>query len=174
MSETTAIAVTYGIELLFDTLFKLIGLLILGALFHRIGEVILAVVCFSTLRSQAGGVHMRTDLGCFSSMLLVCTLACVGAEYIHELPVAVLAVLSVLILVLNKLFAPFFTENNPIVDEQILRRKNIGAVVLAAIMLVIIWVVPLWKIKMLMLIPVTIETLSILPCWHGRKQEGDL
>lgn len=170
MTENMAIAVTYGIELLFDTLFKLIALLLLGALFHRTWEVILAVSCFSLLRSQAGGVHMQTNLGCFSSMLAVCVLACVGAEFIQGIPVAVLAVISVGILVLNKRFAPFFTENNPIEDKQIQRRKNIGAVVLAAILLIVIWMVPVWKVKLLMLIPVIIETLSILPCWHGRKK----
>lgn len=170
MTEGKAAAVTYGIELLFDTLFKVIGLLILGILFHRTWEVIVTLACFCSLRSQAGGVHMQTNLGCFSSMLAVCALACAGAEYIEALPLWLLAAVSIVILLLNKIYAPFFTENNPIEDERILRRKNHFSVGLSAILLGIVWVVPDWELKLLMLIPVLIESLSILPCWHGRKK----
>lgn len=173
MPQSKADAVTYGIELIFDSLFKLLGILLLGILFGCAWEMVLAVACFSTLRSQAGGFHMKSDLGCFLVVLSVCVLACVGAEYIQELPAVVLAVLSVAILILNKKYAPFFTENNPIEDEQIIKKKNRGAVIFAAAFLLIIWIVPVWKVKLLMLIPVTLETLSILPCWHGKKKRNE-
>lgn len=169
MSETQAIAVTYGIELIFNSLFKLIGLLVLGIIFHRTWDLILSIGCFSLLRSCAGGIHMKSSLGCFLSMICVWVLSCVGAEYITWLPIGVMVVLTVGIIVLNKLFAPFCTENNPITDKNILKRKNTGAVVIAAALLAVIWLVPIWRIKMIMLIPVTIETLSMLPCWHGRS-----
>lgn len=170
MTETQAVAVTYGIELLFNSLFKIIGLIIIGAIFHRAGEVILALGCFSLLRSSAGGVHMESSLGCFLSMFFICALACIGAEFIPYLPISVLVVLSVVILVLNKLFAPFFTENNPILDEAIIKRKNWGAVIIVAVLLAIIWFVPKLEIKLLMLIPITLETISIFPCWHPKKK----
>lgn len=170
MSETQAVAVTYGIELLFNSLFKLIGLLLLGIIFHRTWDVILSIGCFSLLRSFAGGVHMKTSLGCFLSMVCVWILSCVGAEYITYLPLAVMIALTVLIVVLIKRYAPFFTQNNPITDEKILRKKNIGAVVTASALLAIIWLVPVWRLKMIMLIPVTLETLSMLPCWHGKRK----
>lgn len=170
MSETQAIAVTYGIELIFDSLLKVIGLIILGVVFGRVWDVILSIGCFSLLRSCAGGVHMKSSLGCFLSMAFVCVLSCLGAEYITYIPAAVMAVLSVTIVILNKLYAPFFTENNPIEDERIIRRKNISAAVLSAILLIIMWFTPVWRIKMLILIPVTLETLSIFPCWHGRRK----
>lgn len=171
MSETQAIAVTYGIELIFNSLFKLLGLLLLGIIFDRAREVILSVACFSLLRSQAGGVHMKTSIGCFLSMLLVCICACAGAELIESLPIAVFIIIAVGNIVLNKLFAPFFTENNPILDERIIRKKNTGAVVLSMVFFVVAGFVPVWKIKLLILIPVTIETLSILPCWHKRRKK---
>lgn len=170
MSETQAVAVTYGIELLFNSLFKLIGLLLLGIIFHRTWDVILSIGCFSLLRSFAGGVHMKTSLGCFLSMVCVWILSCVGAEYITYLPLAVMIALTVLIVVLIKRYAPFFTQNNPITDEKILRKKNIGAVVTASALLAVIWLVPVWRLKMIMLIPVTLETLSMLPCWHGKRK----
>lgn len=172
MSETQAIAVTYGIELLFNSLFKLIGLLLLGIIFHRTWDVILSIGCFSLLRSFAGGIHMKTSLGCFLSMVFVWILSCVGAEYITYLPAAALVVLTVLIIALNKLYAPFFTDNNPITDEKILRQKNLGAVVVSSVLLAVIWLMPVWRIKMVMLIPVTLETLSMLPCWHGKKKSS--
>lgn len=166
MSESQATIVTYGIELIFDTLFKFIGLIILGVIFGRTWEVILSIGCFALLRSAAGGLHMSSSLGCFLSMVSVSFLSCAGAELIGSLPVAILVILSVGIVVLNKIFAPFFTQNNPIQDEQIIKNKNIRAVIISILLLVIIWIVPVWKIKLLILIPITLESLSILPCWH--------
>lgn len=170
MSETQAIAVTYGIELIFNSLFKVIGLILLGLVFGRAWDVILSIGCFSLLRSCAGGVHMKSSLGCFLSMALVCVLSCVGADYIGYLPIGVMIALTIGIIVVNKRYAPFFTENNPIEDEKIIKKKNTGAVIISVILLVIIWITPIWNVKMLMLIPVTLETLSILPCWHGIKK----
>ena len=169
MSETQAEVVTYGIELLFNNIFKFIGLLILGILFHRTGEVVLSIACFSLLRSQAGGLHLETNIGCFSSMMFICILSCAGAEFVHELPLALLVVVSVAIVVLNIVYAPFVTKNKPIEDKMILRRKHICAVVLAVLLLAVMWAVPAWNIKMLILVPVTIETLTILPCWHRKE-----
>lgn len=170
MSETQAIAVTYGIELIFNSLFKVIGLVLLGLVFGRAWDVILSIGCFSLLRSCAGGVHMKSSLGCFLSMALVCVLSCVGADYIGYLPIGVMIALTIGIIVINKLYAPFFTENNPIEDEKIIEKKNVGAIIISIVLLVIIWVIPIWNVKMIMLIPVTLETLSILPCWHGTKK----
>ncbi|WMC91906.1 accessory gene regulator ArgB-like protein [Kineothrix sp. MB12-C1] len=170
MSETQAIAVTYGIELIFNSLFKVIGLVLLGAISGRMWDVIISLVCFSSLRYCAGGLHMKSNLGCFLSMVFVCVSSIAGAEYIHYLPVGIMVGLSIGIIIVNKLFAPFFTENNPIEDKKILRQKNIGAVVIAAVWLIIIWVLPDWYMKMLMLTAITLETLSILPLWHERKK----
>lgn len=170
MSETQAIAVTYGIELIFNSLFKMIGLILLGLVFGRAWDVILSIGCFSLLRSCAGGVHLKSSLGCFLSMAMVCVLSCVGAEYIGYLPIGVMIALTIGIIVVNKLYAPFFTENNPIEDGKLIKKKNIGAVIISVILLAIIWITPIWKLKMIMLIPVTLETLSILPCWHGTKK----
>ncbi len=166
MSESQAVVVTYGIELIFDTLFKLIGLVILGIIFGRTWEVILSIGCFALLRSAAGGLHMSSSLGCFLSMVSISFLSCAGAELIGELPIAVLVILSVGIVVLNKLFAPFFTQNNPISDEKIIKNKNIRSVIISIILLIIVWTVPVLQVKLLILIPITIESLSILPCWH--------
>lgn len=166
MSESEAAVVTYGIELVFDTLLKLLGLVALGIIFGRLFEVLLSVACFSSLRCFAGGAHMRTSPGCFFSMVFVCTASCLGAILLPAVPIPVLIVLSAGILLLNGLFAPFFTQNNPIVDERILKRKKTGAVILAALLLTVIWLAPVKEVKLLMLIPVTIESLSILPCWH--------
>lgn len=165
MKQGQAEVVAYGIELLFDNLFKLAALLILGILFRRTWEVVLCIGCFSLLRSQAGGVHRKSNIGCFAFMLAVCVLSCIGAEYIQELPTALLAVISVGVVLVNKLCAPFCTVNNPIVDENIRRRKNIWSVALSILFLTAVWLAPMWEVKMLILIPVTIETLTILPWW---------
>ena len=166
MSESQVVAVTYGIELFFDTVLKLIGLILLGIVFGRLPEVLLSIACFSSLRSFAGGVHMETSLGCFLSMVFVCFASCLGAEVITGVPAVLQLVISLLNIVLNVLFAPFFTQNNPIEDKKILKRKRAGAVALSLILMAAAWVIPDWRLKLLILIPVTIESLSILPCWH--------
>lgn len=165
ISEAQAVAVTYGIELIFDTVLKLIGLMALGVFTGRFPEFLLAIASFSSLRCFAGGAHMRTSLGCFLSMVFVCAAACLGAEYIVAVPFLPLLLLSAGILLSIVLFAPFFTQNNPI-GEPVQKKKRREAIILTVLLLAVIWAVPSEKIRLLMLIPVTIEALSILPCWH--------
>ena len=170
MSQEQAEAVTYGIELIFNSVFKVVVLVLIGLIFHRADEVIIGLGCFSLLRSFAGGVHKETNMGCFLSMLLICVVSSLGAQFITYLPIWLMIIIAIAVLVLIKLFAPFVTENNPIEDPEILKKKKRGAFILSAVLLLAVFIIPIWRIKMLILIPVIIETATILPCWHKNSK----
>lgn len=64
-SREEKIVITYGVELLFNTLLKSIVYILLGTLLHQALETVLSIFVFGFLRYFTGGVHAKTDIGCF-------------------------------------------------------------------------------------------------------------
>lgn len=57
--------ITYGIELIFNSLLKTIIYLCIGALCGKLTETLVVIFIFGFVRVFAGGVHMKEDTGCF-------------------------------------------------------------------------------------------------------------
>lgn len=64
-SREEKIVITYGVELIFNTLLKSIVYILLGMLLHQTLETVLSIFVFGFLRYFTGGVHAKTDMGCF-------------------------------------------------------------------------------------------------------------
>lgn len=64
-SKEEKIVITYGVELLFNTLLKSIVYILLGMLFHQTLETFISIFVFGFLRYFTGGMHTKTDIGCF-------------------------------------------------------------------------------------------------------------
>lgn len=64
-SREEKIVITYGVELLFNTLLKSIIYILLGILLHQTLETVISILIFGILRYYTGGVHAKTDIGCF-------------------------------------------------------------------------------------------------------------
>lgn len=166
MSESQVVTVTYGIELLLNNVLKMVALFIIAVIFGRVPEYFIAIGCFASLRSYAGGLHMQTSLGCFLTMLTIFVLSCLGAEYVTYLPLWALIGAAAVSIVILSIYAPFYTKNNPIRDPQIIKKKKAGSIILAAVFFMAAALIPVMSVKMLILVPITIESLSILPIWH--------
>lgn len=162
--------VTYGIELFLNTVLKVIALLFIGLITGLFGEVVISLGCFALLRTKAGGIHMKTSLGCFLSMFGICAAAILGSRFITSLPFWILVGCSMFVMAVIALFAPYFTQNNPITDKKLIKKKKGMALIIAAALLAAVWLLPDLRIKLLILIPVLIETISIFPCWHFNEK----
>lgn len=63
-SEAERIVITYGLELFFNTFFKLIIYLAIGCICDILIETIIAVFVLAILRILSGGYHSQSDFGC--------------------------------------------------------------------------------------------------------------
>lgn len=116
----------YGMQLVVETVFKTAVMIIITLAIGRLKDYLIFLVVFSFLRSDAGGKHCMTNLGCTSSMALI-----VAASLF--LPVGNLPVWTYLIAGAGCLgvclkWAPSTSLINPITDEKIRRRKKLRCI----------------------------------------------
>lgn len=73
ISKEDNIIVQYGLELIIESLAKIIFILIIGVALGKGIKVFLTLIVFCSLRSQAGGIHAKSNLGCTLFMIFICT-----------------------------------------------------------------------------------------------------
>lgn len=109
----------YGLEILISTVLNGILVLLMGALLGVFMETILMIFPFILLRSNAGGFHAKTHLGCILGFLAVYT-ACVTLA--KALPPELYLLVSLVMLALSAtallLIGAVRHENRPVSDEE--------------------------------------------------------
>ena len=125
----------YGLTLLFGTLGKIIGFIIIGLLTGLLKEILVFIIFFSGLRLQAGGYHAKTALNCFLGSLAVMGVAII---LVKILPVDYQPVFNLLSIIISIFlvfqFSPQESENKPLTEEEKLlyRKRSIFAVIIAS------------------------------------------
>lgn len=156
----------YGIEVLLDTLTKLVAFILIAIFFGCLQEMLIVLVVFSSLRFFAGGFHMRSNLGCFMSMLLIFVFSiCLEKFFIFNqvvIPRELLAFVFLTLIGVVFLYAPSTTLNNPIKDKSILHKKKFYSVLLSGVLSFVTCFMP-GNTKVLILVPFLCEVVTILP-----------
>lgn len=170
MDEERTVAVKYGIEILLNTGLKFIGLFVLAALCGRVSEAFIAIICFSLLRTNAGGFHLHSSMGCFMGMCFIAGISVFLSERIFYLNLLGACIIILIITNLMYRYAPCSTSNNPIKNPRTVNKKKAYAVLTVWGIGAFILAIPDVKIKILLLIPLIIETISILPIFNMRNK----
>ncbi len=167
----------YGIEILLDTLTKLLAFILIAILMGCLQEMLIVLIIFSSLRFFAGGFHMHSNLGCFMSMLLIFGLSIsiekFSISYQIVIPKGFLVLVLLVLVGFVFLYAPSATLNNPIKNYKVAQKKKLYSVILSGIFSLIIWYVPS-NVKFLLLIPFICEVVTILPIVNYKvtREEG--
>lgn len=131
----------YGLDLLSATIIKIVGLGIIALLLGVVKETFLFIICFSSLRIQAGGIHANTLLKCFimTVVLTFGSIYLVGLltkdQYIYF---QVLSILLSIILVFR--YAPIESSNKPLTNEEgvLYKSRSMATVVIWGIIILMI------------------------------------
>lgn len=164
--------VSYGITLFIEATYKMVILMIIAALTHKVYGTIIVIGSFCGLRLLAGGIHCRTSLGCTSTMILI-WLSGIMSVYIN-IPVLLMSVMLCVSFIIVAVYAPASTKNNPITDEKIIRRKKFGAIALVCIQIIICSIAVNTDnvgLANMISVPVFIEAVSIVLLKLVEKQE---
>lgn len=162
MDDRTKITVSYGIELLLDSLVKFFCFFILAIMIGKEWEVLIFCLVFCPLRCLAGGVHMKTSLGCFFFMLLLIAIAVIFGEY-WKVNAGVSYGVIVLLALACLLYAPRDTRKNPIKNEKIRKKKKYLSVALCILYGVVFINMASEKIIALVMMTMILEIITILP-----------
>lgn len=69
VSEEEYPIVLYGIQVLLNTSLKVLGILLIGAILHRLAAVCISMAVFCSMRYWTGGWHSKSHLGCFCTIV---------------------------------------------------------------------------------------------------------
>lgn len=128
-SEEEREVIEYGIALIVETIFKFFLIFIFAIIFGKIWETISFVLVFCSIRSNAGGIHCKTNLGCTLSLFAIYFLSLL----LEKVNVGMLVAtgLFMVCFIICSVWAPSSTENNPITDRKTrLIKKGMALVLL--------------------------------------------
>lgn len=161
VSEEEYPIVLYGLEIMFNTSLKIMGILLISMMLEIFWEVLLSMLVFCSMRYWAGGWHSNTHIGCFSTMLFICVcpafLKSIEAKWV--IPVWVCMGLYSLYNILR--YAPRNSKVNPITVERILKRKRIGSVVECIALLMAMCMLQETEVRWLIIVPLFAEAITL-------------
>lgn len=108
--------IEYGIALIVETIFKFLLIFMFAIIFGKIWETVSFVIVFCSIRTNAGGIHSKTNLGCTVSLFAIYFLSLLfEAVNVGKI---VTTILFTLCFIICSIWAPSSTENNPITDRK--------------------------------------------------------
>lgn len=128
VSEEDYPIVLYGIQVLLNTSLKVLGILLVGALLHRLVAVAISMAVFCSMRYWTGGWHSKSHLGCFCTMLIPCVCPSLLMGMDGEWVPWVIGGMMVYSIYRVLRYAPCNSEVNPIMDSEILASKRLGGI----------------------------------------------
>jgi accessory gene regulator B len=157
--EDDNITIQYGVELILDNLLKLLFIQLLGFLTGKGVETFVILFVFCSLRLQAGGIHAKTNAGCFFGMVVIWLLSLSGAlvfklNLLNVLTIYMFSLVVFICLVPKSKNITYFTRS------VILKKKLVSILLLTLLILISIYNETL---RELIIYPVTLEVLTLLP-----------
>lgn len=137
----------YGIENGITVAGNLFASVIFGIATGRLGIILVFLLFYATLRSYSGGIHCRSNVGCFFMSLAVLLIpAYTGGFVMAHVPKAVLIFWGVLVVVTIFILSPVESINKPLDDAE---RKYYARVshcitVLQVCVLLVLFCMGLW------------------------------
>ncbi len=132
----------YGFQLMFATIFKGLGIIIVAMLLGLLKETAIFFLAFGFLRVNSGGYHSGGYLKCFIVSLVAFTASVMASQLLvpyFTLPI-VIGILAIVNIIIFKR-APIESENKPLSDEQKkkFKLKSRVIVVTESLMVLSIW-----------------------------------
>jgi accessory gene regulator B len=167
--EDDNITIQYGVELILDNLLKLVLIQLLGFLFGMGVETFIILFVFCSLRLQAGGIHAKTNAGCFFGMVTIWFLSLSGAlafklNIFNVLVIYMFSLIIFICLVPKSKNITYFTRS------AILKKKIVSIFMLTLLVLISIYNE---NLRELIIYPVALEVLTLLPP-NKDVMKGDL
>lgn len=157
--EDDNITIQYGVELILDNLLKLLFIQLLGILLGKGVETFIVLFVFCTLRLQAGGIHAKTNAGCFLGMLVIWFLSLSGSvifklNILNVIAIYLFSLTIFICLVPKSKNITYFTRT------AILKKKVLSILFLTLLALIAIYNE---NLRELIIYPVALEVLTLLP-----------
>lgn len=108
----------YGLELILLTAGDFIVLILSAIIMGKLLEGVLFLVVYSSIRSQAGGYHADSKIGCLGIFLIIFVMSLSLTDYIHDIPAAAYALICIVVIAIVSGLAPVEAVGVPILEMK--------------------------------------------------------
>lgn len=153
---------TYGLEAIYLTVTKLVVIFSLAYVLGVFKEVILLLITYNIIRSQAFGIHASKSIYCLISSIVMFIGGAVVCKYL-VLPLWLMIVCSIICNICLFLYAPADTYKRPLVNANKRKRFKFVSFSLGIIYTILIIVFKNYSIVNYLLIGMFEAVIMILP-----------
>lgn len=154
--------IAYGLEGLYLTFTKMVVIFSISFILGILKEVILLLVTYNIIRSQAFGIHASKSIYCLISSIILFIGGTLLCKYL-VLPFGILIVCSIICNICLFLYAPADTYKRPLVNSKKRKRFKFISFLLGLIYTILIIVFRNYFIANYLLIGMIEAVLMILP-----------
>lgn len=108
----------YGIENGITVAGNLLAALIFGLLTGRLGNILVFLFFYGSLRSFSGGVHCKGRTGCFTASVLILFIPAYLCDWAVKIPFVAVIVVGITATVVILVLSPVESVNKPLSDED--------------------------------------------------------
>lgn len=154
--------IAYGLEAIYLTITKMIVIFGIAYFLGLIKEVIILLVTYNIIRSQAFGIHASKSSYCLISSLLVFIGGCLICKHL-VFPKIVMIFVSILCNIFLFIYAPADTYKRPLINKRKRKRFKLFSTILGIIYTILIIVYSDSYISNYLLFGMFVSVLMILP-----------
>ena len=156
--------INYGLQILIGEIPKIFIILLISWILGIFKLTLITFILIMPYRSVSGGFHLHTHIGC----IIATTLTYCGTAFVSQYIVLNDIVKFILILLIwifsmamIKLYAPADTEEVPILETKVRRKKQLASYIIATISLIAAIFIRDNVISNILIIGTLLQTLSI-------------
>ena len=164
VDDERAEVINYGLQIIFGEVPKLFITLAIAWLLGIFKLTLLTFALIMPYRSTSGGFHLHTHIGC----VLATTTSYCGTAFLSKYLIIGDSIRYILILfvwifsiIMIKLYAPADTEDVPILESKVRKKKQIASYVIVTITTIVSIICQNYIISNILIIGTLIQTISI-------------
>lgn len=164
VDDERAEVINYGLQIIFGEVPKLFITLAIAWLLGIFKLTLLTFALIMPYRSTSGGFHLHTHIGC----VLATTTSYCGTAFLSKYLIIGDSIRYILILfvwifsiIMIKLYAPADTEDVPILESKVRKKKQIASYVIVTITTIVSIICQKYIISNILIIGTLIQTISI-------------
>ena len=164
IDDERAEVINYGLQLVIGEIPKTFVLLAIAYAFGVLKFSILALLFIMPYRTFSGGVHLKTHIGCLTfTTIFYCIIPFISQHFIMSSVIKYVVIFAVWIfgMIMIKLYAPADTENVPILNLEVRKKKQIFSYITFTIGLLVAGIVENSTIANILILANLFQTITI-------------
>lgn len=160
-----------GLEIIFINISKFAVIFLVASYFNLLRESLFISFVFGIIRRTAFGLHAQNSMVCTLVTMVMFVAGPYISYYIKLNNYIVLTIFTIMIFLLYR-YAPSDTENHPILGEKLRLKLRKETVLKAIFFMIIALIVPNQVIKVMIILAIGFEVISILPITYKILNRG--